>query len=88
MMELDFSFEQSAFEAALAGIAPGGSLSAARFLTLMEGESEDAVQDALMELEVRHIGLDIADLPKLAGDGEAALRLRREEELVKSGNLR
>ena len=88
MMELDFSFEQSAFEAALAGIAPGGSLSAARFLTLMEGESEDAVQDALMELEVRHIGLDIADLPKLAGVGEAALRLRREEELVKSGNLR
>ena len=62
MMEQDFSFERSAFEAALAEIAPGGSISAAQFLTLMEGESEDAVQEALMELEVRHICLDVADL--------------------------
>ena len=88
MMELDFSFERSAFEAALAGIAPGGSISAAQFLTLMEGECEDAVQEALMELEVRHICLDVADLPMLAGVGEAAVRLRREAELVKSGDLR
>ena len=35
----------------------------------------------------RGVLLDLADLPKAAGTGEAALRLRQEEQLVASGDL-
>lgn len=83
MNELDFTFEESPWELALAAMQPGGKFSAAHFLTLMEGETEDALEDALLALESRAIMLDISDLPKAAGTGEAAVRLRREEQLVK-----
>ena len=83
-MNLDFTFEQAPWELALEQIEDGGSLSAARFLTLMEGEQEQTVEDALLELERRKILLDVSDLPKAADNGEAAVRLRREEELVKN----
>lgn len=81
-MNLDFTFEQAPWELALEQIEDGGSLSATRFLTLMEGEQEQTVEDALLELERRKILLDVNDLPKASGTGEAAVRLRREEELV------
>ena len=83
-MNLEFTFEPSPWELALEQIEDGGMLSAARFLTLMEGEQEQAVEDALLELEGRKILLDVTDLPKVSGTGEAAVRLRREEELVKN----
>ncbi len=84
---MDFTFEQTPWELTMASLGKGSSLSAARFLTLMEEESEDAVEEALLELEMRGIALDVSDLPKPAGTGEAAVRLRREEELVKSDTL-
>lgn len=83
-MNLGFTFEPTPWELALEHIQDGGTLSAARFLTLMEGEEEQAVEEALLELEKRKILLDVSDLPKAPGIGEAAVRLRREEELVKS----
>ena len=55
---------------------------------MMEGEPEDGVEEALEYLENAGITLDASDLPKASGTGEAALRLRREAELVKSGTLR
>lgn len=82
-----FIFEESPWELTLGTVKNGGSFSAARFLALMEEETEEAVEDALLELESRNIMLDISDLPKVAGTGEAALRLRREAELVKNGTL-
>ena len=85
MSNLEFTFDESA--AFFADVPDGARLSAARFLTVMEGETEDAVEEALQELENRGIVLDISDLPKAAGTGEAAIRLRREAELVKNGNL-
>ena len=88
MMELDFSFEQSALEEAVNAVPAGGNLSAAQFLALTESETEEALQELLTELEIRHIGLDISGLLKYTGTGEAALRLRREEQLVKDGSLR
>ena len=87
MNDLEFTFEESPWELTLASAQRGGLLSAARFLTAMEEETEDAVEDALLELESRGIMLDISDLPKTAGTGEAAVRLRREAELVKNGTL-
>lgn len=87
MTELDFSFEQSPWELTLGSLKNQKSISANRFLTVMEGESEDAVEDALLDLEENRIALDITDLPKVPAAGEAAVRLRREEQLVKQGTL-
>ena len=82
MSDLEFTFEENPLDAALAAAQVSGKLSATSFLTMMEGESEDAMEEALLELESRGILLDISDLPKAAGTGEAAVRLRREEQLV------
>lgn len=86
-MNLDITFEESPWELTLQSLQPGTALSAARFLTLMEGETESVMEEALMALEEKHIELDVSDLPKPAGTSEAAVRLRREEQLVKSGKL-
>ena len=85
MSNLEFTFEESVLE--LFPEAGNGTVSAARFLTVMEEKSEEAVEDALLELEGRGIVLDISDLPKVTGTGEAAVRLRREAELVKNNTL-
>ena len=85
MSNLEFTFEDST--AFFADVPDGASVSAARFLTLMEGETEETMEEALQEMENRGIVLDISDLPKASGTGEAAVRLRREAELVKNGTL-
>ena len=86
MSNLEFTFEESVLD--LFPEAPmSGFVSAVRFLAVMEEKSEEAVEDALLELENSGIVLDISDLPKTSGTGEAALRLRREAELVKNNAL-
>ena len=82
MNDLDFTFEESPWELTLDTLHRGDRLSAARFLTLMEGEDETAVEDALMDLQMGGVTLDISDLPKTGAAGEAAVRLRREMELA------
>ena len=84
---MDFVFEDAAWEPVLEEIPQGTSFSAARFLTLMEGENEAAMEDALQLLQRQDVLLDISDLPVSAVAGEAAVRLRREEQLVKDGTL-
>lgn len=84
---MDITFEPAPWELALEEIEDGGSLSAVRFLTLVEGEEEAEAEEALRTLEQRHILLDISQLPKVGGTGEAAVRLRREEQLVQEGNF-
>lgn len=87
MMDLDITFEKAPWEDRFLQLQPGESVSAMEFLTLMEGETEQAVQELLMELEVRGVELDISELPKTYGAGDTAIRLRREEALVKNGTL-
>ena len=84
---MEFTFEQSAWELVLSRCPVGGTLSAARFLTLMEQESEEALEDALAFLDSRDILLDVADLPDPVGSGETAQRLRLEKQLVAEGSL-
>ena len=84
---MEFTFEKTPWELTLEGLKPGSRLSAARFLTVMEGETESAVADALEELEEKDISLDITDLPRFACDGEGAQRLSLEEKLAKNGDL-
>ena len=63
----------------------GDVISAAGMLTMLEEESEQALEDALQDLEIACMGLDISGLPKASGTGEAALRLRQEMQLVRKG---
>lgn len=83
MNELDFSFEDTPWEEYLEGLTD--TASAMTFLTLLEEEEEAVFEDALQELEERAIALDLTDLPRTAGTGEAALRLRQEIQLVSQG---
>ena len=88
MMNLEFSFDTAPWEAALGQIADGGSICAAQLITLLEGETEESVEEALLQLELRGIALDIAGLPKPAATGETALRLQMEEKLPATGDIR
>ena len=85
---IDFTFEKAPWELALEQLSAGDSISSLRFLALMEEESEEVVEEVLMQLELRSIRLDISDLPKAGHTGEAALRLQMEDRLPKNGDIR
>lgn len=82
MIELDISFEEQPWEDYLSSVPAGGAVSAGKFLTLLEGEDEQTVEDALNAVEDRGLLLEVEDLPKTLGSGEAAVRLRMERELA------
>lgn len=82
---MDFTFEDSLWEQTLPTLK--GSIDAEKFLALLEDEEESFLEDAFQQICERNIKLDIAKLPKVAGIGEAAVRLRREEQLAKAGRL-
>ena len=84
---IDVAFGDSDFEKLLASLKPGDTLPAAALLTAMDGESEDTLQEAFARLRDLDVSLDVSGLPKPAGTGEAAVRLRREEQLAASGTL-
>lgn len=81
MSDLEYSFEDSAWERELSGLERGSVLSAARFLALMEVEDPLSVEEALSFLEQRGITLDVSDLPPVTLNGPAALRLKQEAQL-------
>ena len=85
MNELEFDFEISPWQEWLRTKQMGDPVSAAQLLTLLEAESEETVEDALQELEMACMVLDLSELPKNVVSGEAAVRLRREIQLVKKG---
>ncbi len=78
MNDLDVSFEDSPWEAFLRTKRAGDTVSAANLLTMLEEENEQVVEDA-------GLNLNVFDLPKASGGGEAALRLRQEAQLVEKG---
>ena len=85
MNELTFSFEQTPWEAFLMTKGMGDTVSAVTLLSMLEGEDEQQVEEALQDLETGCMNLDISGLPKVGGTGEAAVRLRREMQLAKKG---
>ena len=85
MNDLDISFEPSPWETWLRQKQMGDCVSAAQLLTLLEEENEEAVEEALQEIEMACMVLDISDLPRNVVSGEAALRLRQEMQLVQKG---
>ena len=85
MIELEYSFEQTPWEAFFSTRQAGDTVFAGKMLALLEGEDGDALEDALQSLEEGGMILSVEDLPRPAITGEAGLRLRREAELVKAG---
>ena len=85
MNDLDFSFEPAPWETWLRTKQMGDSISAAELLTILEEESEDAVEDALQEIEMACMALNTSDLPKNVTSGEAGVRLRQEMQMAKKG---
>lgn len=83
----DLTFEEPGWVSELEQLPEDCALSAARFLTLLEGEDEDAYEEALQLLNDKHIMPDLSDLPVPTADDQAALRLRREQQLVDEGKL-
>lgn len=83
----DFTFEESPWELTLQTLKKGDTVSAAKVLTLLEGEAEETLEEASRDLLRMGISLDVSDLPVSFGTGELAARLRREQQLVASGTL-
>ena len=83
MNDLEFSFGAAPWEDYLDSVTD--SASAMTLLTLLEGEEESEFEEVLQELEGRRVMLDISELSKPAGTGEATVRLRQEEQLVQKG---
>ena len=83
MSNLDFTFDVASWELLLESAEH--SVSALQLLTALEGVGEDEYEEAMQLLEERKILPDISDLPRPASGGEAALRLRQEDQLVAKG---
>ena len=85
MTELEFSFGDSPWEEYIDSLAPGSYASASTLLAMAEGEADTTMEEVLDRVESAGIWLDITDLPKTGAVGEAALRLRQEEQLAAAG---
>lgn len=84
---IDVAFGDTELEKILNGLQPGDTLSAAELLTALDGEGESELQETLAQLRDKAVALDVSVLPKTAATGEAALRLKREQQLVRDGQL-
>ncbi len=82
----DISTARTPWEDYMEQAQHGSCVSAMQFLSLLSNEEGDEMDAALRDLLDAHITLDISDLPKGMATGAAALRLRREAELVKKGD--
>ena len=85
MIDLDYSFEPTPWEAFLQTKQAGDSIRAVDMLAMLEGDDEEVLEDALMQLETGCFRLDLAGIPRGAASGEAALRLRQEMEFSEGG---
>ena len=84
---IDVAFGDTELEKILSRLRPGDVLSAAELLTALDSESEETLLEAFDHLRDLDTALDVVALPRNAASGEAALRLRREAQLVQEGSL-
>ena len=84
---IDVSFERNPAQQLLASLNKGQSLSALDILTALDNENEEAVEELLEQLRALDIKPDLDTIPVLGADSEQAVRLRREEQLVKQNML-
>ena len=82
---MEFIFENAPWEIYIQNLNEGQRVPASYLLTLLEGEEEAQVAEALTVLDGKNVRLDLADLPRPKLTGENGLRLKREAELAKQG---
>ena len=66
-MELEFSFEQTPWEAFLSTCQAGDTVCAGKMLALLEEDGVDALEDALRDLEEGGMNLSVEDAQCLWG---------------------
>ena len=86
MNKNEITFELTPWESFLEELYDS-NISAAQLLTLLEGEDDDTLEDAFLDLEEASVAIDLSDLPRTGATGEAARRLREEEQLSRRGDL-
>ena len=86
MNKNEITFELTPWESFLEDLYDS-SISAAQLLTFFEGEDDDALEEAFLDLEDASVAINLSDLPRGGATGEAARRLREEQQLVRDGKL-
>ena len=86
MMDLEYCFDREAQDF-LAKLQPGEILPAETLLTELSGEDAEALEEILDMLAAKGVVPDIRDLPRYSADTQLSVRLHREAQLVKQGNL-
>ena len=74
-------------ESVFGALAYGQSLSGAELLTRTDSRSDEELEELYAYLAENAVTIDLSDLPRNLGSGEAARRLREEEQLVRDGRL-
>ena len=74
-------------ESIFGGLAYGQSLSGAELLTRTDDRSDEELEEIFASLADNAVTIDLSDLPRNLGSGEAARRLREEEQLAQAGKL-
>lgn len=82
---MDFQFEQSPWEAYLSACKPGAAVSAWNLLTMLEDEDDTGIEEAFQMVAEKQMAVDFTSLPKTIPDGQAAQRLKQEQEYVRNG---
>ena len=80
---IDVDLGEQVYDKLFAGFEPGQKLTASAILTALD---DDGDAEAFAEMDLLAVSLDISDLPR-GYEGEAATRLRWEEQMVKQGTL-
>ena len=83
---IELAFGKTALARELDTLGVGSTISAVKLLTLTDGTSDDVMEELFDHLHDLIVGYDMTDFPR-GMSGEAARRLREEEQLVNSGDL-
>lgn len=81
----DFLFEKSPWAVYLESCKFGTAVPAFGLLAMLEGEDDEAAQDAFQLIEDRRLTIDLSTLPKTASSSQTTARLAQEAEYVKNG---
>ena len=84
-LEVDLDYMPTPWEMAVQKLGHGDTLTADRFLTLMELSEDQSSEDAALELEQRGVMLDVSGLARIPGNPDTDARLALEEKLYREG---
>lgn len=87
MNEFVFDREFSPWDMALSKLKPGDTLSAGRFISLMEQDQTVEPEMAAMELEQKGVMLEIRDLPRMAASSKTDTRIALESKLYRENSF-